>query len=88
MDELFRCPENIGCVQEVNRLAEANWAAFIDTRVNSLPHGQLMKYPYIVDKEGRITVKGVDNFGTIPDGPSAAKVIGAKGDETMELLTT
>ena len=51
-DPKFDTPDTLECMREVNRQAEANWAAFVSETFQDMPYGHLLKYPYFVDQEG------------------------------------
>uniref|UniRef100_A0A1D1YKT4 Phospholipase D n=1 Tax=Anthurium amnicola TaxID=1678845 RepID=A0A1D1YKT4_9ARAE len=84
LDDIFLQPENVECVQKVNRVAEKYWDLYAsETLERDLP-GHLLSYPIGVTNDGEVTeLPGAEFF---PD--TKARVLGAKSDYLPPILTT
>uniref|UniRef100_A0A5B7C2A1 Phospholipase D n=1 Tax=Davidia involucrata TaxID=16924 RepID=A0A5B7C2A1_DAVIN len=72
IDYSFTEPENLVCVESVNKIAEDNWKKFTAEDFTPL-QGHLLKYPVEVDADGKVgPLPGQENF---PDFDG--KVLGA-----------
>jgi phospholipase D1/2 len=81
--ESFHRPHSLECVRRVRRLAEENWAAFMDdSAIAPLPHGQWIPYPYSIDVTGELTAR----IPKLPD--SDANLLGSRPPQILTLLST
>ncbi|KAK1281825.1 Phospholipase D alpha 1 [Acorus calamus] len=84
IDDVFLNPNNVECVQKVNRVADKYWDLYSsETLEQDLP-GHLLSYPVAVTNEGLITeLPGTEHF---PD--TKARILGARSDYLPPILTT
>ncbi|KAK7367245.1 hypothetical protein VNO80_09254 [Phaseolus coccineus] len=83
LDETFEEPESLECVRKVNAIAEDNWKLFTSEDF-SLLQGHLLKYPVLVDSDGKIrSLPDCENF---PD--AGGKILGAHSTAIPDILTT
>ncbi|CAH9087032.1 unnamed protein product [Cuscuta europaea] len=72
IDPSFKEPENSGCVNLVNKIAEDNWKRYTAEKFAPL-QGHLLKYPIQVDSDGKVrSLPGYENFPDV-----GGKVLGA-----------
>lgn len=84
LDDTFLEPENIECVQKVNRVAGKYWDLYASELLEHDLPGHLLRYPIGVSSEGDVTeLPGTEFF---PD--TKARVLGAKSDYLPPILTT
>lgn len=72
IDECFKDPKSLNCVNYVNSVAEDNWTNYTKDEFTSL-QGHILKYPLDIDSDGK--VKPLPGFETFPD--VGGKVLGA-----------
>ncbi|XP_010923204.1 phospholipase D alpha 1 [Elaeis guineensis] len=83
-DDTFLQPQNVGCMQKVNKIAERNWRLYTsDMLVSDLP-SHLLSYPLEVTEDGEIME--LDGMEFFPD--TKARVLGTKSDYLPPILTT
>lgn len=84
LDNCFCHPENLECIQKVNKIAEANWDLYTrEVLERDLP-GHLLSYPIGVSSDGTVTeLPGTENF---PD--TKARVLGSVAGFYPPILTT
>lgn len=62
LDDCFKDPKSLSCVENVNKIAEENWNKFNSEEFISL-QGHLLKYPIEVDDNGNVgPLPGQENF--------------------------
>jgi len=83
LDETFEEPESLECVRKVNAIAEDNWKLFTSEDF-SLLQGHLLKYPILVDSDGKI--KSLSDCENFPD--AGGKILGAHSTAIPDILTT
>ncbi|KAK1406642.1 hypothetical protein QVD17_42131 [Tagetes erecta] len=54
IEDYFKEPESLTCVQNINKLAENNWRNFTSDEFTLL-QGHLLKYPIKVDEDGKVS---------------------------------
>nr|XP_043613520.1 phospholipase D delta-like [Erigeron canadensis] len=54
LEDYFKEPESLACVQNINKLAEDNWEKFTSDDFTPL-QGHLLKYPIKVDTDGKVS---------------------------------
>ncbi|XP_042489378.1 phospholipase D delta-like [Macadamia integrifolia] len=82
VDELFRKPQSLACVNYVNELARENWETYVAEEVKPL-HGHLLTYPISVDANGHVgPLPGHEEFPDV-----GGKVLGAPSS-LPDALTT
>eukprot|EP01006_Ploeotia_vitrea_P047590 TRINITY_DN67142_c7_g11_i1.p1 TRINITY_DN67142_c7_g11~~TRINITY_DN67142_c7_g11_i1.p1 ORF type:complete len:1491 (-),score=162.72 TRINITY_DN67142_c7_g11_i1:94-4032(-) len=92
-DEIFKEAGTVACARRVRQLAEANWEVYADPSatmdtVTPLPHGHLMPYPYIIDRDGMIRPKvSTSGRAAFPDN-DAALIAGQPSGVLPFVLTT
>lgn len=72
LDDEFQEPQSVKCMRHVNKIAEANWKAYVSEGSKKM-RGHLMQYPVQVGREGK--VGPLLGFETFPD--VGGKVLGA-----------
>ncbi|GMI78800.1 ARABIDOPSIS THALIANA PHOSPHOLIPASE D DELTA, phospholipase D delta [Hibiscus trionum] len=82
LDDTFREPKSLECVELVNRIAQSNWKAYADDDYTEM-RGHLMQYPYEIGRDG--TVSPVPGHETFPD--AGGKILGAPTN-LPDVLTT
>ncbi|CAL5418520.1 unnamed protein product [Camellia sinensis] len=83
LDECFKEPESLVCVESVNKIAEENWKKFTTEEFTPL-QGHLLKYPVEIDTNGKVgPLPGQENFPDI-----GGKVLGARTTTLPDALTT
>lgn len=83
MDDSFRNPSSLECVQRVNQIAQANWKTYTSDKVTDM-RSYLLPYPIAVDGEGGIVTAATED-GCFPD--TTAKILGST-TILPEFLTT
>ncbi|CAN1315248.1 Phospholipase D delta [Linum perenne] len=73
LDDLYKEPESVECLKEVNKVAEENWEKFTSENFKPL-QGHLLKYPVQVDRDGK--VNPLPGHETFPD--VGGKVLGVR----------
>ncbi|KAG8080841.1 hypothetical protein GUJ93_ZPchr0007g6274 [Zizania palustris] len=53
VEECFRSPESVECIQLVNQMAGENWECYVSPEMVKM-RGHLMRYPITVDRDGRV----------------------------------
>lgn len=81
-EDCFKEPENLACVNSVNKIAEDNWRNFTAEEFTPL-QGHLLKYPVQVDANGK--VGPLPGHETFPD--AGGKVLGSRTN-LPDALTT
>ncbi|KAA8528785.1 hypothetical protein F0562_036140 [Nyssa sinensis] len=72
IDNSFKEPESLDCVESVNKIAEDNWKKFTAEDFTPL-QGHLLKYPVEVDGNGKVgPLPGQENFPDV-----GGKILGA-----------
>ncbi|KAH9751187.1 phospholipase D [Citrus sinensis] len=72
LEDTFREPQSLECMQRVNRIAEENWKAFVCDGHKEM-RGHLMQYPVQISREGKVsTLPGYDTFPDV-----GGKILGA-----------
>lgn len=62
LENYFKEPERLDCVQNINKLAEDNWVKFTTDDYTPL-QGHLLKYPIKVDTDGNVSsLPGHEHF--------------------------
>ncbi|KAK8636409.1 hypothetical protein V6N13_124155 [Hibiscus sabdariffa] len=82
LDDTFREPQNLECVELVNKIAQSNWKAYADDDYTEM-RGHLMQYPYEIRREG--TVGPIPGHETFPD--AGGKILGVPTN-LPDVLTT
>ncbi|KAL4348798.1 hypothetical protein GQ457_17G011080 [Hibiscus cannabinus] len=82
LDDAFREPQNLECVELVNKIAQSNWKAYADDDYTEM-RGHLMQYPYEIRREG--TVGPIPGHETFPD--AGGKILGVPTN-LPDVLTT
>lgn len=82
LEDCFKEPENLACVNSVNKIAEDNWRNFTAEEFTPL-QGHLLKYPVQVDANGK--VGPLPGHETFPD--AGGKVLGSRTN-LPDALTT
>ena len=72
LEDYFKQPESLECVQNINKLAEDNWENFTTDDYTPL-QGHLLKYPIKVESDG--TVSPLPGHEQFPD--LGGKVLGS-----------
>ncbi|OMO75462.1 C2 calcium-dependent membrane targeting [Corchorus olitorius] len=73
VDDLFKEPESLDCVKNVNRIAEENWKRYSADEFTEL-QGHLLKYPIEVDSSGKVsTLPGQETFPDV-----GGKILGSR----------
>lgn len=54
LQDYYKEPESLTCVQNINKIAETNWQKFTDDDFTPL-QGHLLKYPIKVDSDGKVS---------------------------------
>ncbi|KAK1425964.1 hypothetical protein QVD17_14631 [Tagetes erecta] len=83
IDESFRHPESLECIQKINAIADRNWNLYSAPLVQDLP-GHLLRYPLAVSKAGVVTA--LPEFEFFPD--TKARVVGTTSPHLPPILTT
>ncbi|KAL2479659.1 Phospholipase D alpha 2 [Abeliophyllum distichum] len=84
LDGSFCHPQNVECIQKVNKIAENNWDLFMSETVERDMPGHLMTYPVGVESDGKVTeLPGMEHF---PD--TKARVLGTVAEYYPSILTT
>jgi phospholipase D1/2 len=71
LDDCFKEPESLDCVNSVNKVAEDNWRKYTVEEFTPL-QGHILKYPVQVDADGK--VGPLPGHETFPD--VGGKVLG------------
>ncbi|XP_077220019.1 phospholipase D delta-like isoform X2 [Tasmannia lanceolata] len=72
LDDLFKEPHSLNCVEEVNKIAEDNWKRYTAEEPTKLC-GHLLRYPIKVGADGKVgPLDGHENFPNV-----GGKVLGA-----------
>lgn len=82
VQDYFKEPESLDCVQNINEFAEENWQRFVSDDFTPLP-GHLLKYPIKVDTDGRIT--HLPDYEHFPD--VGGKILGSISNLPNALIT-
>ncbi|MED6160425.1 hypothetical protein PIB30_051398 [Stylosanthes scabra] len=82
IDECFKEPETLECVQTVNKIAVENWHKYTAESYAPL-QGHLMRYPIRVDANGKVS--SLPGFETFPD--VGGKVLGSRSTLPSALTT-
>lgn len=85
LDESFRHPESVKCMNEVNRVAQEHWRIYSSEAFSQDLPGHLLSYPIQVTSFGHITTLS-DEEKCFPD--TKASVLGAKSSFLPPILTT
>ncbi|XAR64227.1 Phospholipase D [Bertholletia excelsa] len=73
LQESFKEPESLSCVETVNKIAEDNWKKFTEEEFTPL-QGHLLKYPVDIDENGKVSpLPGQENFPDV-----GGKILGSK----------
>ncbi|KAL6182104.1 hypothetical protein ACLB2K_043527 [Fragaria x ananassa] len=64
LEECFKQPESLECVQRVRSLSEQNWRQYVSDEITEMK-GHLLRYPVEVDQTGK--VKHLPGCATFPD---------------------
>ncbi|XP_050375681.1 phospholipase D beta 1 [Argentina anserina] len=64
LEECFKQPESLECVQRVRSLSEQNWRQYVSDEITEMK-GHLLRYPVEVDQTGK--VKHLPGCETFPD---------------------
>jgi phospholipase D1/2 len=80
---LFKEAGSLECVQEVSRLAHANWDQFVAEEVTDMK-GHLLPYPININHDG--TVGPLPNFESFPD--VGGYILGTNQTNLPDSLTT
>ncbi|CAK8540055.1 unnamed protein product [Lathyrus sativus] len=83
LDETFKEPESLECVQKVNEIANNNWQIYSSDEL-SLIQGHLLKYPVKIDSDG--LVSSLPDCDSFPD--AGGKILGAHSATIPDILTT
>ncbi|KAK3038893.1 hypothetical protein RJ639_028615 [Escallonia herrerae] len=82
IDDCFKEPETLFCVDSVNKIAEDNWKRFTAEEFTTL-QGHLLKYPVEVDADGKVSpLPGHEIFPDV-----GGKVLGAPASLPNALTT-
>ncbi|XP_071682359.1 phospholipase D delta isoform X2 [Lolium perenne] len=82
VEECFRRPQSMECVQLVNQMAEDNWACYVSPQMVDMK-GHLMRYPIKVEKDGRVgPLPGHESFPDV-----GGKVLGTHSSLPNALTT-
>lgn len=84
LDESFKYPQTVECIQMVNTIAEKNWALYSSNKLDEDLPGHLLRYPVEVTSSGAIVA--LPGFEFFPD--TKARVLGNKSDFLPPILTT
>lgn len=84
LDESFKYPQTVECIQIVNKIAEKNWALYSSDEFHENLPGHLLRYPIEVSSSGAIVA--LPGFEFFPD--TKARVLGTKSDFLPPALTT
>lgn len=82
LKDIYLHPEELNCVEEVNRIADANWQKYKGLNGTKL-QGHLLKYPIKVEDDG--TVGALPDCDKFPD--VGGNILGSKGTLPDELTT-
>lgn len=82
IEDCFKEPESLVCVERVNKIAENNWTKYAAPEFAPL-QGHLLKYPIEVSQSGKIGA--LSGHETFPD--FGGKVLGARSN-LPDALTT
>lgn len=83
VDECWKEPESLACVNKVNAIAEDNWKRYTEENFTPL-QGHLCKYPVQVDADGKVgSLPGHDSFPDV-----GGIVVGAPSIKIPDTLTT
>lgn len=80
VEECFKQPESIECVQRVRSLSEQNWKQYVADEITEMK-GHLLKYPVEVGPTGE--VEPLPGCVTFPD--VGGKIVGSLGDIVKSL---
>ncbi|KAG2698251.1 hypothetical protein I3760_07G142200 [Carya illinoinensis] len=73
LDDCFKEPQNLACVNSVNKIAEDNWKKYTAESFTPL-QGHLLKYPVQVDANGKVgPLPGQESFPDV-----GGKVLGSR----------
>ncbi|XP_076948548.1 phospholipase D delta-like isoform X3 [Bidens hawaiensis] len=82
VEEYFKEPESLTCVQNINMIAESNWINFTSEDFTLL-QGHLLKYPIKVDEDGKVgALPGHEYFPDV-----GGKVLGSLSNLPSALTT-
>lgn len=82
LEECFKRPQSVECVQLVNCMAEDNWQCYVSPQMSEMK-GHLMKYPIKVESDGRVgPLPGYENFPDV-----GGKVLGSHSSLPNALTT-
>ncbi|KAL5787330.1 hypothetical protein ACOSP7_004279 [Xanthoceras sorbifolium] len=82
LEDIFKEPQTLECVQHVNKIATQNWKAYVSEDHKKM-RGHLMRYPVQVSKNG--IVSELPGHDTFPD--VGGKILGAP-NSLPDALTT
>lgn len=82
VNDLFKEPHSLKCVEKVNNIAKDNWNRFVASEQTKL-QGHLLMYPLRVGSDG--IVSSISGQETFPD--IGGKIIGAH-NSLPDVLTT
>ena len=84
LDNSFRNPESVECVQKVNQLSDKYWDLYSSEALEHDLPGHLLTYPIGITEEGEVVeLPGTEFF---PD--TKARILGKKTDKLPPVLTT
>ncbi|XP_071728590.1 phospholipase D delta-like [Rutidosis leptorrhynchoides] len=82
IQDYFKEPESLVCVQNINQFAEENWERFTSDYFTPLP-GHLLKYPIKVDADGKVSP--LPDYEHFPD--VGGKILGSISNLPNALIT-
>lgn len=63
VEDYYKEPERLACLQNVNKVAEDNWNKFTGDDYSSPLQGHLLKYPIKVELDGKVSsLPGHEHF--------------------------
>ena len=85
VEDVFREPQSLECVQRVNEIAERNWKTYMDEDTREMT-SYLVPYPIEVGFDGAVKPRPDLENGCFPD--TEAKVLGSKAMTIPDILVT
>ncbi|KAK0588688.1 hypothetical protein LWI29_004192 [Acer saccharum] len=83
LEDAFKQPQKLECVQHVNQIATHNWEAYVSEEDHKKMRGHLMRYPVQVNKNGKVST--LAGHRTFPD--VGGNILGAPNN-LPDALTT
>ncbi|KAG8080868.1 hypothetical protein GUJ93_ZPchr0007g3550 [Zizania palustris] len=85
VEECFRSPESVECIQLVNQMAGENWECYVSPEMVKM-RGHLMRYPITVDRDGRVgPLLGYECFPDVGGKLCSTKEENTNAKEVKEL---